>query len=152
MSQNRAAVHRAYFNTTPEKQYLSAILSIAVPKGPEQWLPLGLSFLDKGGHKRQDVRLRWWDPLATTFRQATIGMDDRLGDLPDVELPIVFRYLESTPVLLGHYWMECEPKIKYPTVACLDFGVARSGYLTAYRCSGERELLSENLVHVPAEV
>ena len=121
-------------------------------KGPEQRLPPGMSFLDKGGHKRQDVRLRWWDPLATTFRQAAIGMDDQLEDLPDVQLPIDFRCRESTPVLFGHYWMEGEPTIAYPTVACLDFSVARNGYLTAYKWSGERELSSENLVHVSAEV
>ncbi len=121
-------------------------------KGPEQRLPPGMSFLDKGGHKRQDVRLRWWDPRATTFRHAAIGLDDRLEDLPDVELPIDFRYLESTPVLFGHYWMEGEPMITFSNTACLDFSVARNGYLTAYRWSGERDLLSENLVHVPAEV
>ena len=78
-------------------------------------------------------------------------MDDRLEDLPDVKLPIDFRYLESTPVLFGHYWMEGEPTITYPTVACLDFSVAKNGFLTAYRWSGERELSPQNLVHVPAE-
>jgi hypothetical protein len=33
--------------------------------------------------------------------------------------------------------------------ACLDFSVARNGYLTAYKWSGERELSSEHLVYVP---
>jgi hypothetical protein len=120
-------------------------------KGPEQHLPPGMSFLDASGHKRQDVRIRWWDPCATTFKQAAIGMDDRLDDLPDVELPIDFRYMESTPVLFGHYWMEGEPTITFSNAACLDFSVARNGYLTAYRWSGERELSSEHLVYVPAE-
>jgi hypothetical protein len=119
-------------------------------KGPEQTLPSGMSFLDKGGHKRQEVRLRWWDPHATTFKQAAIGLDDSLEELPDVKLPTDFRYLESTPVLFGHYWMPGEPTITNTAAACLDFSVANNGYLTAYRWSGERELLSENLVHVPA--
>ena len=118
-------------------------------KGPEQRLPPGMSFLDKGGHERHDVRLRWWDPRATTFRQAAIGMDDRLDDLPD-ELPIDFRYLESTPVLFGHYWLEGKPTVTYPAVACLDFSVAKMGYLTAYRWSGERELSAGHLVYVSA--
>jgi Calcineurin-like phosphoesterase len=52
-------------------------------KGPEQRLPPGMSFLDKGGHTRQDVRLRWWDRHATTFKQAAIGVDDIRGELPD---------------------------------------------------------------------
>ena len=90
-------------------------------KGPEQTLPSGMSFLDKGGHKRQEVRLRWWDPHATTFKQAAIGLDDRLEELPDVKLPTDFRYLESTPVLFGHYWMPGEPTITNTAAACLDF-------------------------------
>jgi hypothetical protein len=121
-------------------------------KGPEQRLPPGMSFLDGSGHKRHDVRIRWWDPQATTFRRAAIGMDARIGDLPDVELPIDFRYMENTPVIFGHYWMEGEPTVTFSNAACLDFSVARKGYLTAYRWSGERELSFEHLVYVPAEI
>ena len=73
-----------------------------------------------------------------------------LDELPDLELPTDFRYLEDTPVLFGHYWMPGEPEITFPTAACLDFSVARNGYLTAYRWAGERELSNENLVYVPA--
>jgi hypothetical protein len=58
--------------------------------------------------------------------------------------------VDSTPVLFGHYWMQSEPTITNSRAACLDFSVARSGYLTAYRWSGERELSSYHLVYVPA--
>ena len=78
-------------------------------------------------------------------------MDDRIEELPDVELPIDYRYMENTPVLFGHYWMEGEPTIKFSNAACLDFSVARKGYLTAYRWSGERELTFKHLLYVPAE-
>lgn len=120
-------------------------------KGPEQRLPPGMSFVDGSGYERRDVRIRWWDPHATTFRKAAIGIDDRIEDLPEVELPIDFRYMESTPVLFGHYWLDGEPTIRFSNVACLDFSVARKGYLTAYRWSGERALSNEHLVHVPSE-
>jgi Calcineurin-like phosphoesterase len=120
-------------------------------KGPEQRLPPGMSFLDASGNKRHDVRIRWWDSHATTFKQAAFGMDDRIEELPDVELPIDYRYMESKPVLFGHYWMEGEPTITFPNAACLDFSVARKGYLTAYRWSGERELTLDHLVYVSAE-
>jgi hypothetical protein len=43
------------------------------------------------------------------------------------------------------------PVIVDKAAACLDFSVARNGYLTAYKWSGERELSNENLVYVPAE-
>jgi hypothetical protein len=38
-------------------------------KGPEQRLPVGVHFFDKDGHRREEVRLRWWDQTATTFRK-----------------------------------------------------------------------------------
>ena len=128
--------------------YLAADILL---KGPEERLPNGMTFFDKGGHKRRDVRLRWWDPNATTFRRAAIGVEDRLEQIPDAPLPDDFRYLDTTPVLFGHYWLPGEPKITQSTAGCLDFSVARNGYLSAYRWSGERELTTRNLVYVSAE-
>jgi hypothetical protein len=107
-------------------------------------------FSDKDGRERSEVRIKWWDPDATTFRKAAIGVDDRLDELPDLALPVDFIYRESTPVLFGHYWMNGEPKLTSSTAACLDFSVAKEGYLTAYQWCGENELISGHLIHVPA--
>jgi hypothetical protein len=52
-------------------------------KGPEEGLPAGLHFFDKDGHRREEVRLRWWDQNATTFRKAALGMDGREDEIPD---------------------------------------------------------------------
>jgi Calcineurin-like phosphoesterase len=120
-------------------------------KGPELPLPHGISFKDKDGHRRDSVRIRWWDPDATTFRKAAIGMDDQREKLPEDNITTEFRYLHGKPVLFGHYWEKAEPEIINSRAACLDFSVARNGYLTAYQWSGEPELSSENLVYVPAE-
>jgi hypothetical protein len=119
-------------------------------KGPEQRLPKGVHFHDKDGHKRDEVRLRWWDQDATTFRKAAIGLDGREDELPDSTLPRDFRYRESTPVFFGHYWLNGTPAITAPNAACLDFSVAKKGYLTAYRWSGEAELSPHSLVSVAA--
>jgi len=119
-------------------------------KGPEQRLPEGTHFFDKDGHKREEVRLRWWDQGATTFRKAALGMDGREEELPDSTLPRDFRYRESTPVFFGHYWLSGSPVITAPNAACLDFSVAKEGYLTAYRWSGETQLSGQNLVSVAA--
>jgi hypothetical protein len=119
-------------------------------KGPEQRLPSGVFFSDKDGRERSEVRIKWWDLDATTFRKAAIGIDDRLYELPDLTLPIDFTYRESTPVMFGHYWMNGEPKLTSSTAACLDFSVAKEGYLTAYQWCGESKLLPDHLVHVPA--
>ena len=96
------------------------------------------------------MRLRWWDQDATTFRKAALGMDGREDELPDSNLPRDFRYRESKPVFFGHYWLNGSPAITEPNAACLDFSVAKEGYLTAYRWSGESELTEDSLVSVPA--
>jgi Calcineurin-like phosphoesterase len=119
-------------------------------KGPEERLPAGIHFLDKDGHKREEVRLRWWDQEATTFRKAALGMDGREDEISDSKLPTDYRYHEAKPVFFGHFWLEGQPKITAPNAACLDFSVAKEGYLTAYRWSGERELAEKSLVSVPS--
>jgi hypothetical protein len=119
-------------------------------KGPEQRLPEGIHFFDKDGHKREEVRLRWWDQGATTFRKAALGLEGRESELPDSILPRDFRYRERTPVFFGHYWLNGSPGITAPNAACLDFSVAKMGYLTAYRWSGEVELSPHSLVSVAA--
>lgn len=119
-------------------------------KGPEQMLPQGIHFLDKDGHRRDEVRLRWWDNSATTFRTAALGLDGREDELPDTLLPIDFSYSATSPVFFGHYWLKDHPRITAPKAACLDFSVAKQGFLTAYRWSGETDLLEENIFSVAA--
>jgi hypothetical protein len=119
-------------------------------KGPEQHLPEGINFRDKDGHQREEVRLRWWDRGATTFRRAALGLEGRESELPDSVLPRDFRYQGSTPLFFGHYWLNGSPGITASNAACLDFSVAKEGYLTAYRWSGETQLSKENLVSVAA--
>lgn len=119
-------------------------------KGPEQGLPVDVHFFDKDGTKREEVRLRWWDHSATTFRKAALEMDGREDELPNSALPRDFRYFGDTPVFFGHYWLKGTPRVTASNAACLDFSVAREGYLTAYRWSGERELTPTSLVSVAA--
>jgi Calcineurin-like phosphoesterase len=119
-------------------------------KGPEERLPDGVHFSDKDGHKREEVRLCWWDQDATTFRKAALEMDGREDEIPDSKLPSDYRYFEAKPVFFGHYWLNGHPAITAPNAACLDFSVAKEGYLTAYRWSGERVLTEDSLVSVRA--
>jgi Calcineurin-like phosphoesterase len=119
-------------------------------KGPEQRLPEGVHFFDKDGHKREEVRLRWWDQDATTFRKAALGLKGRENELPASILPRDFRYRETKPVFFGHYWLDGSPGITASNAACLDFSVAKKGYLAAYRWSGEIQLSEKNLISVMA--
>lgn len=117
-------------------------------KGPEAALPAGMSFHDKEGHRRTDVRLRWWDEQAKTFRSAAMGMEGEEHNLPDHDIPHDYAYADSIPVFFGHYWLTGRPNLRSTHAACLDFSVARNGLLAAYRWSGETELRAENFVAV----
>lgn len=86
----------------------------------------------------------------TTFRKAALGMEGREEELPDTKLPVDFSYRQAKPVFFGHYWLKGNPIITAPNAACLDFSVAKKGFLTAYRWSGENRLLEANLVSVVA--
>jgi hypothetical protein len=119
-------------------------------KGPEQQLPPNISFVDKDGHERREVRLKWWDSAATTFQSAAIGLEGRERELPDSTLPVNYRYQDQKPVFFGHYWLRGKPSLTSANAACLDFSVAKEGYLTAYRWSGETKLSPNAIVSVPA--
>ncbi|PJG50936.1 metallophosphoesterase [Bradyrhizobium forestalis] len=117
-------------------------------KGPELPLPDGRSFLDKDGHERREVRIRWWDRKALTFRDAALGMEGEEASLPELPIPTEYHYRKNKPVFFGHYWLQGTPALASDYAACLDFSVAKGGFLTAYRWSGEEKLSPGNLVWV----
>jgi hypothetical protein len=75
------------------------------------------------------------------------GMEARLPDLP---VTTARHTTETTPVLIGHYWLQGKPGVSAGHAACLDYSVAKRGFLTAYRWSGETTLSPENVVYVSA--
>jgi hypothetical protein len=59
---------------------------------------------------------------------------------------------ETRSSSFGHYWLTGDPILSGERLACLDFSVAKGGRLTAYRWSGEQNLLARDLVSVPSAV
>jgi hypothetical protein len=121
-----------------------------VCKGPEIALPDGISFQDKEGKVRHEVRLRWWLPEVMTFREAGIVPPGNEERIPEVPLPAEWQghQYSGPPVLFGHYWFTGTPQVISPQFACLDYSVAKGGPLVAYRWDGEAELSSEKLAWV----
>lgn len=121
-----------------------------VCKGPEVRLPEGVTFDDKGGKVRHEVRVRWWLDDLSTYRKAAIGPPGDMAMIPDGPLPADWRGhpYSGPPVLFGHYWFSGKPAVISPRFACLDFSVARGGPLVAYRWDGEAELSSDKMVWV----
>jgi hypothetical protein len=121
-----------------------------VCKGPEVPLPPGISFEDKGGKVRHEVRVRWWQEDLSTYRKAAIGPPGDMAMIPDVPLPTEWKghQYSGPPVLFGHYWFAGKPEVISPQFACLDYSVAKDGPLVAYRWDGEKELSSEKMAWV----
>lgn len=133
---------------SPEPSPFKAIEAIA--KGIEVRLPDPHHFLDKDGIRRDRVRTRWWDPLATDFRSAAMLPDAARFQLPALPIPTHSRIAlgDSRPTFFGHYWFTGTPAPLGPHVACLDYSVGKGGALVAYRWDGEPVLSDQKFVHV----
>jgi hypothetical protein len=121
-----------------------------VCKGPEVELPAGITFKDKDGKVRDEVRVKWWQEDLSTFRRAAQGPPEEVEKIPDLPMPAewVGHPYSGVPVLFGHYWFTGKPEIISPRFACLDYSAARDGPLVAYRWDGEPALSSEKLAWV----
>ncbi len=118
-----------------------------VLKGPELKLPLGVSIVDKGGHQRDAVRIKWYeDGSGRTYRGHHLGSDDVPDVLiEDADLASIETYpSDAVPVFVGHYWLTGVPIPLAPNVACTDYSVAKGGKLVAYRWDGESVLSAAN--------
>jgi len=117
-------------------------------KGLEVLLPSGSSFKDKDGTVRHDIRVKWWeDPRGKSYKQMSVvpnikmkskAFDKSMDNYDGVQVPVFF----------GHYWLSGTPKLLKKNVCCLDYSVAKDGYLVAYRWNGEKVLNGSNLVWV----
>jgi len=124
-------------------------------KGKEGKLPDGVSFQDKDGHVRTEIRTRWYmAPDGHTYRTYALQSDEIACDLKLEQAVIAAAapYPETAkPVFIGHYWLSAKrPELLADNVACLDFSVAKGGFLCAYRWNGEQKLSNENFVWVGA--
>jgi hypothetical protein len=117
-------------------------------KGVEIKLPAGHQFHDKDGHARHNVRVRWWDASADTYRKAAIIDSSTREKLPDARIPesALLGYDGAKPVFFGHYWREGITHPLLPKVACVDYSAGKGGPLVAYRWDGESELSAGSFV------
>lgn len=116
-------------------------------KGMELPLPDGHAFLDKDGHERRNVRIRWWDEQSESYRDLALMPDDARMALPDIAVSEASRrptYDQQKPVFFGHYWMQGAPVLQSEKVACVDYSAGKDGPLVAYRWEGEQSLLRSN--------
>jgi hypothetical protein len=115
-----------------------------ITSGPEVKLPVGYSFTDNGGNKREHIRLSWWNAENTTWAKAALSVPD-LSQLPNDELPPELMSeiysVDATPVLVGHYKMKGIPSLQSVNATSLDYPLKKC----VYHWSGESTLQSRNL-------
>jgi hypothetical protein len=127
----------------------------AILKGKEARLPQGVRIRDKEGIERRACRVQWYaDPTGHTYRSYAMPSERLDCDAPlapEVVAAARPYAAGAAPVFVGHYWMRGEsPSPLASNVACLDWSVARGGFLCGYRWDGEREIDPRNFVTVPA--
>ncbi len=110
----------------------------------------GASFLDHNGIARKEVRVRWWDESADTYRKAALVPQSERNRIPDIPLPeeVKLGATSNVPTFVGHYWLTGTPGVQNATTAVLDYGAALKGPLVAYRWDGEPVLTNDNFVWV----
>ena len=121
-------------------------------KGKEAALPKGVSFIDKDGHVRTDTRVRWYLP-PDGHKYRTYALTDEIDCDDDLEQSVIDEAApypaDAKPVFVGHYWLFAQrPEILADNVACVDYSVAKGGFLCAYRWNGEQKLRNENFVWI----
>lgn len=121
-------------------------------KGKEMKMPKGLSFKDKDGNIRSEIRIKWWeDPAQMTYRSFSVLPLDLLPKEPvvvDDSRSSVFYRPDEKHVFFGHYWLRGEPMLYKGNVCCLDYSVAKKGKLAAYRFEDEPVLDEKKFVWV----
>jgi hypothetical protein len=119
-------------------------------KGLEIDLPAGHLFHDKDGQPRHNVRIRWWDANATTYRDLAMMPEDLRERLPTLRVARDARspYDNAKPVFFGHYWMTGQPVLQSGSAACVDYSAAKEGPLVAYQWDGESTLSAAHFVSV----
>ncbi len=121
-------------------------------KGLEFKTPKDLIIKCSKGLSRKVFTLDWWsNPAGKTFRQLHFGSK---FILPDYQVPLELApsYEPYTPdqpiVFFGHYCLQNGAAIVQQNICCVDSCVDTTGKLTAYRWSGEQQLIAENFVVV----
>ena len=109
-------------------------------KGPEIDLPCGITFLDKDGHTRPNLRIRWWgldeDELRFSDLVMPPGADAPTGLIDSALVAEVPNYaVHEKPVFFGHYWLpwQGEASPLAHNAICLDYCAGKDGPLVACR-------------------
>lgn len=136
--ENRLTKELVYEATLPNSKFHKAVEETL--KGKEMELPTGVTFTDKDGTVRKEIRIKWWeDPSQTTYKSYSIIELDQLPNTI-IHSKNSFYSHDERPVFFGHYWLTGKPALHRSNICCVDYSVAKEGELVAYSWDEEKEL------------
>ena len=108
-------------------------------------------FEDKDGNKRKEIRIKWFESIQNkTYAEVAIPPGK---DIPKVKIPYeIIKDCQpypanDKPIFVGHYWLSgSKPSKLTNNIACLDYSIAKKGFLCAYRWNGEKKLNNKHFV------
>ncbi len=125
---------------------------IRLTKGIDFKMPHDLKIISNKGISPRTFRMRWWEnPAGKTFEGVSFESKFSLPDylIPPKLLSATEIYPDDAPIVFfGHYCRGKGPHIIKPNICCVDSCVTGTKTLTAYRWSGEKELVPGNLVQI----
>lgn len=145
---------KVYLHRSAEKEYKEHRQIRTILKGREMVLPKPYFIQNGDDEKKHEAKIKWWvNPKEALYGEYLFNCPEELKDNPVTAGNISgeYFYQSETPVFFGHYVLNAPLKLQTPKVACLDYGVAKSGMLSAYRFNGEKELMAKNFVSVLKE-
>ncbi|MEP3478146.1 MAG: metallophosphoesterase [Fuerstiella sp.] len=137
--------------TTVHDEIFDAIECVL--KGPELPLPDGLFVTDKEGNRRKRIRIRWFhSPQNQTWQTYALPMVNTLpADAVPADAFAAPYASDERPVFVGHYWLRSYPPEPLTNnIACLDYSIAKDGWLCAYRFERELPLAADRFVAIPS--
>ena len=88
-------------------------------KGKEMALPKGVSFRDKDGTERFDIRVKWWmNPKGRTFSEMSVVEGLKMNNTPYKYINQNYYREHEKPVFFGHYWLNGLPNLYRGNVCC----------------------------------
>ena len=148
----KGRLKKDFLRTIHEQQHPAASIIYRILKGLEYRCPPDLILKCTKGMSRKLFRMNWWEsPKNKTFRELSFGNKFILPDytVPKEIAPAFEPYGPGKPpVFIGHYCLGQGAVIYQNNICCVDSCVVGSEQLSAYRWSGEKILIKENLISV----
>ena len=122
---DRRLTQQALINANTDNHPMQDLVEITL-KVKDAPIPEGQSFFDKDGHKRTDIRIKWWvDPENKDYLDMRVLEIEELRNIPFQSKGTTFYPTVDKPVFFGHYWLKGIPNMFQGNVYCLDYSVAK---------------------------